>query len=53
MDYMSDQTGGGKSVCFQAPALMSTGVTLVISPLLSLMADQVLALKAKGVDAVM
>jgi ATP-dependent DNA helicase Q1 len=47
------QTGGGKSVCFQAPALMSRGVTLVISPLLSLMADQVLALNAKGVEAVM
>ena len=44
-------TGGGKSLCFQLPALMRDGVTLVISPLIALMRDQVRALRAAGVEA--
>jgi ATP-dependent DNA helicase RecQ len=44
-------TGGGKSLCFQLPALMRDGVTVVISPLIALMRDQVRALQAAGVCA--
>ncbi len=44
-------TGGGKSLCFQLPALMRDGVTVVVSPLIALMRDQVRGLREAGVEA--
>ena len=44
-------TGGGKSVCFQVPALMKPGIALVVTPLIALMKDQVQNLSDRGIKA--
>jgi ATP-dependent DNA helicase RecQ len=45
-------TGGGKSICFQVPALMQDGICLVISPLVALMKDQVANLQQRNIKAI-
>ena len=45
-------TGGGKSICFQVPAMMKDGLALVVTPLIALMKDQVQNLKARGIKAI-
>ena len=49
--YVLLPTGAGKSLCYQVPAIMSTGITLVVSPLLALIGNQVDFLRSRGIEA--
>ncbi|CAK9064216.1 unnamed protein product, partial [Durusdinium trenchii] len=51
--FLVAPTGAGKSLCFQAPSILTGNLTLVVSPLLSLMQDQVMSLRALGIGAAM